>query len=138
MSDSIRRLHDAVVATRRGRHVAPRTARMFAKGRHFMAKKVAEEAVEVSLDAVRGDTPGTIRESADLIYNLVVLWVEMGIDPADVWAEMDRREKLLGLAEKLPKRASDAGHPPAVDLLALTLHEGGEVADLGRRGTRRR
>lgn len=142
MSDSIRRLHDAVVATRRGRHVAPRTARMFAKGRHFMAKKVAEEAVEVSLDAVQGDTAGAIHESADLIYNLVVLWVELGIDPADVWAEMDRREKLLGLAEKLPKRAHpEPLHAVTLDLLALSLHEGGDLGEagsLGRRGSRRR
>ncbi len=141
MTDSIHRLHDAVVATRRGRHIAPRTARLLAKGRHFMAKKVAEEAVEVSLDAVQGDLDGAIRESADLIYNLVVLWVELGIDPSDVWAEMDRREKLLGLAEKLPKRAPTDGHAVTLDLLALSLHEGanlGEAGDLGRRGNRRR
>ncbi|WGD28887.1 phosphoribosyl-ATP diphosphatase [Ancylobacter sp. WKF20] len=142
MSDSIHRLHDAVVATRRGRLVAPRTTRLFAKGRHFIAKKVAEEAVEVSLDAVQGDIAGAIRESADLIYNLVVLWVELGILPADVWAEMDRREALLGLAEKLPKRSPvDGAHAVTLDLLALSLHEGGdlgEAADPGRRGNRRR
>jgi len=44
-----------------------------------------------------------VRESADLIYNLVVLWVAAGVDPKDVWAEMDRREELMGIAEKMPK-----------------------------------
>jgi len=38
-----------------------------------------------------------------LIYQLVVLWAVMGIWPAEVWEEMDRREIDLGLAEKLPK-----------------------------------
>lgn len=109
MSDSIRRLHAAVVATRRGRNPSPRTARLFAKGRPFIAKKVAEEAVEVALDGVTGDTAGTVRESADLLYNLVVLWVELGIDPEDVWAEMRRREELMGMAEKLPKRGGKHG-----------------------------
>ncbi|MBS9475885.1 phosphoribosyl-ATP diphosphatase [Ancylobacter radicis] len=140
MSDSIRRLHDAVVATRRGRNASPRTARLFAKGRTFIAKKVAEEAVEVSLDAVQGDTSGTIRESADLIYNLVVLWVELGIDPDDVWAEMERREQLLGMAEKMPKRGAAKPALP-VDLLALGLHEApdmGGAPTLGRRGNTRR
>jgi phosphoribosyl-ATP pyrophosphohydrolase len=68
-----------------------------------MAKKVAEEAVEVSLDAVAGNREALIRESADLIYNLAVLWAGSGITPDDVWNEMDRREKLYGIAEKLPK-----------------------------------
>jgi phosphoribosyl-ATP pyrophosphohydrolase len=45
-----------------------------------------------------------IGESADLLYNLVVLWVATGIRPEDVWEEMDRRERLLGIAEKVPKK----------------------------------
>lgn len=104
MSDSIRRLHAAVIATRKGNNPSARTARLFRKGRAVIAKKVAEEAVEVALDGVVGDAPATVRESADLIYNLVVLWAELGIQPEDVWAEMRRREQLLGMAEKIPKR----------------------------------
>jgi phosphoribosyl-ATP pyrophosphohydrolase len=69
-----------------------------------MAKKLAEEAVEVVIDAMNGDREAVIRESADLIYNLVVLWVASGIRPEDVWKEMDRRERLLGIAEKVPKK----------------------------------
>jgi phosphoribosyl-ATP pyrophosphohydrolase len=69
-----------------------------------MAKKMAEEAVEVVIDTVNGNTAAVVRESADLMYNLVVLWVAAGVHPKDVWAEMDRRERLLGIAEKLPKR----------------------------------
>lgn len=108
MSDSIRRLHSAVLATREGVNPSPRTAKLFAKGRSSIAKKVAEEAVEVALDAVRGDDAGAVRESADLIYNLIVLWVELGIDPEDVWTEMRRREQLFGIAEKIPKREAAA------------------------------
>jgi phosphoribosyl-ATP pyrophosphohydrolase len=32
-----------------------------------------------------------------------VLWSELGITASEVWAEMDRRQALLGMAEKLPK-----------------------------------
>jgi phosphoribosyl-ATP pyrophosphohydrolase len=46
-----------------------------------------------------------IRESADLLYNLTVLWASAGVRPEDVWREMERREDLLGIAEKLPKSA---------------------------------
>ena len=68
-----------------------------------MAKKLAEEAIEVVIDAVNGKTDAVIRESADLLYNLTVLWAAAGVRPEDVWREMERREHLLGIAEKMPK-----------------------------------
>ena len=68
-----------------------------------MAQKLAEEATEVVIDAVRGQRATVIHESVDLLYNLVVLWSELGITASEVWAEMDRRQALLGMAEKLPK-----------------------------------
>ena len=68
-----------------------------------MAKKLAEEAIEVVIDAVHGDSEAVIRESADLLYNLTVLWASAGVRPEDVWREMARREDMLGIAEKLPK-----------------------------------
>jgi phosphoribosyl-ATP pyrophosphohydrolase len=68
-----------------------------------MAKKLAEEAVEVVIDAMHGQTEAVVRESADLIYNLVVLWVHAGVHPDEVWAEMRRRELMFGIAEKVPK-----------------------------------
>jgi phosphoribosyl-ATP pyrophosphohydrolase len=103
MADSVARLYDAVCASRRGDPATSRTARLLRSGRAKMAKKLAEEAVEVVIDAMNGQRDAVIRESADLIYNLVVLWVSAGILPQDVWDEMERRERLLGMAEKLPK-----------------------------------
>jgi phosphoribosyl-ATP pyrophosphohydrolase len=104
MTDSLDRLYEAVLAARDGDPATSRTARLLQSSRSKMAKKMAEEAVEVVIDTVHGDTAAVIRESADLMYNLVVLWVAAGVHPDDVWAEMDRRERLLGIAEKVPKR----------------------------------
>jgi phosphoribosyl-ATP pyrophosphohydrolase len=103
MSDSIERLYQAVLAARHLDPATSRTARLFRRGPAKMAKKVAEEAIEVAIDSVSGDAEAMIRESADLIYNLAVLWAASGVRPADVWREMARREDLLGMAEKLPK-----------------------------------
>jgi phosphoribosyl-ATP pyrophosphohydrolase len=103
MADSITRLHQAVLAAQGGDPARSRTAKLLQAGRAKMAKKLAEEAVEVVIDAMNGQRDAVIRESADLIYNLVVLWVSAGILPQDVWDEMERRERLLGMAEKLPK-----------------------------------
>src|SRR5712672_3624463 len=108
MSDSLDRLYAAVLAARNADPATSRTARLLRAGRGKMAKKLAEEAVEVVIDAMHGNTGAVVRESADLLYNLVVLWVSSGIHPKDVWAEMARRERLLGIAEKLPKDGLDA------------------------------
>jgi phosphoribosyl-ATP pyrophosphohydrolase len=105
MSDSLERLYLAVLAARDLDPATSRTARLFQRGRAKMAKKLAEEAIEVAIDAVGGDADAVVRESADLLYNLAVLWAASGVRPADIWAEMERREHLLGIAEKLPKSA---------------------------------
>jgi len=103
MSDSLERLFLAVLAAKDLDPAVSRTARLYQRGTAKMAKKMAEEAIEVAIDAVNGDTEAVIRESADLLYNLTVLWAGAGVQPADVWREMERREHLLGIAEKLPK-----------------------------------
>jgi phosphoribosyl-ATP pyrophosphohydrolase len=127
MADSLDRLYEAVQAARDGDPATSRTARLLQAGRGKMAKKMAEEAVEVVIDTVHGDTAAVVRESADLMYNLVVLWVAAGVRPEDVWAEMDRRERLLGIAEKIPKRmlapAEPAPRRKVVALATQRLHK---------------
>ena len=103
MADSVARLYNAVIAVRGTDPTKSRTARLLRAGRAKMAKKLAEEAVEVVIDAMHGQTEAVVRESADLLYNLVVLWVHAGVHPDDVWAEMRRRELMFGIAEKVPK-----------------------------------
>jgi len=109
MTDSVARLYDAVIAVRGSDPAKSRTARLLRAGRAKMAKKLAEEAVEVVIDAMHGQPEAVVRESADLLYNLVVLWVHAGVHPDDVWAEMRRRELMFGIAEKVPK---DLVRPP--------------------------
>jgi phosphoribosyl-ATP pyrophosphohydrolase len=105
MSDSLERLYLAVLAAKDLDPATSRTARLFQHGPSKMAKKLAEEAIEVVIDAVNGDAQAVVRESADLLYNLTVLWASAGVRPEDVWREMERRELLLGIAEKMPKSA---------------------------------
>src|ERR1700726_5211861 len=105
MSDSIERLYHAVLVAKDLDPADSRTARLYQRGSAKMAKKLAEEAIEVAIDAVNGDSEAVVRESADLLYNLTVLWASAGVRPDDVWREMARREHLLGIAEKLPKSA---------------------------------
>jgi phosphoribosyl-ATP pyrophosphohydrolase len=105
MSDSLERLYLAVIAAKDLDPAVSRTARLFQRGPAKMAKKLAEEAIEVVIDAVNRNPEAVVRESADLLYNLTVLWAAAGVRPEDVWREMELREDLLGIAEKLPKSA---------------------------------
>src|ERR1700758_3765894 len=104
MTDWFSRLYQAAYACRNEDPPPSGTARLLRSSRSKMAKKLAEEAVEVVIDAMHGDRESIVKESADLIYNLVVLWVASGIKPEDVWREMDRRERLFGIAAKVPKK----------------------------------
>ena len=76
------------------------TARLFGRGNAKIAQKLGEEAVEAVIEGVRGDRAALIGESADLFYHLLVLWAAVGVSPADVAAELARREGTSGIAEK--------------------------------------
>ena len=76
------------------------TARLFSRGRAKIAQKLGEEAVEVVIEGVRNDQAALVGESADLLYCLLVLWAQTGISPADVAAELTRREGTSGIDEK--------------------------------------
>ena len=76
------------------------TAKLFARGRAKIAQKLGEEAVEAVIEGVRGDRAKLIGESADLLYHLLVLWADAEVSPADVAAELARRDGVSGLEEK--------------------------------------
>jgi phosphoribosyl-ATP pyrophosphohydrolase len=101
--ESLSRLFMALGQQRTGKVNHARTAKLLASGLPKMSQKLVEEAAEVAIDAVRGQRDKAVLESADLLYHLTVLWFALGIEPAEVWSEMDRREQLFGIAEKLPK-----------------------------------
>ena len=107
MADSIDRLYEQVIAAKDADPAVSRTARLLRAGRGKVGKKLAEEAIEVVIDTMNGEREAVVRESADLIYNLTVLWVSAGVRPQEVWSEMARRERLFGIAEKVPKKHAE-------------------------------
>ncbi len=94
------RLHAAILDRRGADPTASYTAKLLARGTAKIAQKLGEETVEAVIEAVRGDRPGLVGESADLLYHLLVLWADAGIAPAEIWAELQRREGISGIAEK--------------------------------------
>ncbi len=76
------------------------SARLLARGTAKVAQKLGEEAVECVIEAAIGNRAATVLESADLLYHLVVVWVDAGIPPQEVWMELARRQGISGIAEK--------------------------------------
>ncbi|PGH55193.1 phosphoribosyl-ATP diphosphatase [Azospirillum palustre] len=81
------------------------TAKLYSRGTAKIAQKVGEEAVEAILEAVRGDKAALAAESADLLYHLLVLWADLGLDPAEVWSKLAQREGTSGIDEKKSRKA---------------------------------
>jgi phosphoribosyl-ATP pyrophosphohydrolase len=85
------------------------SARLLARGAPRVAQKLGEEAVECVIELVAGNRQGVIGESADLLYHLLVIWVQAGIRPAEVWRELHHRE--------YASRLTDNGNMPLKRLL---------------------
>ena len=95
----------AVIESRKGADAgASYTARLLAEGKSKIAKKLGEEATETVIAATAGTPAEVARESADLLYHLLVLWAAAGVKPDEVWSELARREGTSGLAEKAARK----------------------------------
>ena len=75
-------------------------AQLFAKGEDAILKKIGEEATEMVLAAKSGDRLHLVRETADLWFHCMIVLSQHGLGPADVLAEMHRREGISGIDVK--------------------------------------
>lgn len=67
------------------------TTYLFEQGIDKILKKVGEESTEVIVAGKGGEKGETVYEIADLAYHVMVLMVQMGIEPKDVIAELAKR-----------------------------------------------
>jgi phosphoribosyl-ATP pyrophosphohydrolase len=81
------------------------TAKLFSRGRPKIAQKLGEEAVETVIAALAETPDKLVAESADLLYHLLVLWAECGIEPYQVWAELEGRLGISGVDEKKSRKS---------------------------------
>lgn len=87
------------------------SARLLSRGTAKVVQKFGEEAVECIIEAIGKNHTALIGESADVLYHLMVLWVDAGLRPEEVWSELKRREGMSGLAEKAARKMSLPGFP---------------------------
>ena len=79
-------------------------AKLLAEGEDSVLKKIGEEATETVLAAKSGDRLALVRETADLWFHCLIVLARHGLGPADVLAELHRREGISGLDEKASRK----------------------------------
>ena len=67
------------------------TAQLMRAGSKRIAQKVGEEGVELALAAATGDVDEVIDEAADLMYHLIVLLADQGLDLATIASRLRTR-----------------------------------------------
>lgn len=100
MNDILARLAATLEARKQADPASSYVARLYAGGLDAILKKVGEEAAETLIAAKGGDKAQIVHEVADLWFHTLVLLASQGLEPADVLAELARREGLSGLEEK--------------------------------------
>jgi len=103
------RLWQVVLDRREADPAVSHSARLLSRGVAKVAQKFGEEAVECLIEAVAGNHTALIAESADVLYHLLVLWVSMDVHPSEIWAELERREGVSGIAEKAARKVLAQG-----------------------------
>ena len=103
--DTLARLAAVIEARRGGDPDKSYVARLTAKGTDAILKKVGEEATEVVMAAKDGAKDQIVGEVADLWFHSMIVLAQFGLKPADVLAELERREGLSGLDEFASRKA---------------------------------
>jgi phosphoribosyl-ATP pyrophosphohydrolase len=104
-NDTLARLAAVIGVRRTGDPDKSYVARLFSKGTDAILKKIGEEATEVVMAAKDGDRPRIVGEVADLWFHTMVALAAFDLTPADVLAELERREGLSGLEEFAARKA---------------------------------
>ena len=82
------------------------TAKLISRGINKASQKLGEEAIEAVIAAVTGDRAELVKESADMLYHLLVVLRASGVPLAEVMHELDTRTTQSGLAEKASREQS--------------------------------
>ena len=103
--DVLARLADVIEQRKSADPDKSYVARLFNQGTNAILKKVGEEATEVVMAAKDGDARQLVAEVADLWFHTLLALNALGLKPADVLAELERREGQSGLEEFAARKA---------------------------------
>ncbi|UCE30980.1 MAG: phosphoribosyl-ATP diphosphatase [Burkholderiales bacterium] len=111
--DLLARLARVIESRRDADPDASYVARLMARGRDAVLKKIGEEATETVMAAKDGAPERIVAETADLWFHCLIMLAQHGLGPADVLAELARREGLSGIEEKAGRTGAGRSHQGA-------------------------
>ncbi len=94
--ESLRALYDVILERKEQKQEGSYTCYLFEQGIDKILKKCAEECGEVIIAAKNKDNDDTSNEICDLLYHLLVLMVNEGIDINDISDILSERAKKIG------------------------------------------
>jgi phosphoribosyl-ATP pyrophosphohydrolase len=104
LADTLERIAALIEERRNGDPEKSYVARLMGGEEDAALKKIGEEATETVLAAKGGDRLHLVRETADLWFHCMIVLARHGLGPADVLAELHRREGISGLDEKAARK----------------------------------
>ena len=103
-TDTLEALYQLVLQRKSADPQQSYVAKLFKKGRHKIAQKLGEEAVETAIAAVAEGKKEVVSESADLLFHLLVLWASCGVRVETVMEELVSRAGTSGIEEKQKRK----------------------------------
>lgn len=85
-------------------------ARLLSQGEDAILKKIGEEATETVMAGKDGELRRIVAETADLWFHCLIMLAHYGLSPADVLAELSRREGISGIDEKAARKQDETKH----------------------------
>ena len=104
LAETLERIAAIIESRKSGDPAKSYVAKLMSQGEDAVLKKIGEEATETVLAAKSGDRLQLVRETADLWFHCMIVLARHGLGPADVLAEMHRREGISGIDEKAGRK----------------------------------
>ena len=97
------RMYAAMMARRTADPARSKAAKLLQRGRPKIARKLGDGGFETAIAAMGKDADAVVDESAKLLYLLLVLWADCGVQPEEVWKKLQAREVFVGLTDVKPE-----------------------------------
>ena len=96
MNDAIKNLYDTIIERKNNPQEGSYTCYLFEKGLDKMLKKIGEECYETIIAAKNNDKEELVLEISDVVFHMLVMMAQQGVDPTDVEAELEKRSQKIG------------------------------------------
>jgi len=104
-SSILDRLYEVILQRKESPRPDSYVTSLFVRGPQKIHDKIAEESGELVEASQLANREGIIHETADLVFHILVLLGQWGIQPEEIYGELARRWGVSGIMEKESRKA---------------------------------